>query len=170
MKNERTVVITGAAGGMGALFVERFLANGDTVIATDMTQEGLAALKDDSGRLHRITANLTEADDLAGIAEHTRKATGRVDVLVNNAGWFPMQPFEEIEASDWKTVLDINLVAPAMLTRALLPLMKGRGWGRIVNIGSASFYGGVPGQAHYVPDADFLTGQSIVVDGGNTML
>lgn len=243
MRTGRTVVITGAAGGMGALFVERFLANGDTVIATDMTEQGLAALKDETGRLHRIAADLTEADDLAALADHARKATGRVDVLVNNAGWFPVRPFEEIEAADWKAVLDINLVAPALLTRALLPLMKGRGWGRIVNIGSGSIYGGVPGQAHYVaakagivgltrslarelgnegitanivapgltltpkarevlpkalrdaqievrslkreevpedlvgtvfflasPDADFVTGQSIVVDGGNTML
>lgn len=169
--------------------------------------------------------------------------TGRVDVLVNNAGWFPVQPFEQIEASDWKKVLDINLVAPALLIRALLPLMTARGWGRIVNIGSGSLYEGVPGQAHYVaakggivgltrslarefgpegitanivapgltltakarevlpqeiqdaqiavrslkreerpedlvgtvfflasPDADFVTGQTIVVDGGNTML
>jgi hypothetical protein len=47
---------------MGALFVERFLANGDTVIATDMTEEGLAGLTDESGRPRRITANLTEAN------------------------------------------------------------------------------------------------------------
>ena len=62
MRTGRTVVITGAAGGMGALFVERLLANGDTVITTDMTEEGLAGLTDESGRPRRITANLTEAN------------------------------------------------------------------------------------------------------------
>lgn len=49
MKTDRTVVVTGAAGGMGALFVERFLANGDIVIATDMTEDGPADLKDETG-------------------------------------------------------------------------------------------------------------------------
>lgn len=149
MNTDRTVIVTGAAGGLGALFAERFLANGDSVIATDMSDDALAALDDDTGRLHRIAADLTDAADIARIATFAEEKTGRVDVLVNNAGWFPVQPFEEITAEDYRKVLDINLVAPAMLTRALLPLMKGRGWGRIVNIGSGSIYGGVPGQVHY---------------------
>ncbi|MGY9047481.1 hypothetical protein P775_07740 [Puniceibacterium antarcticum] len=149
MKSDRTVIVTGAAGGLGALFVERFLENGDTVIATDMSEDGLLALSDETGRLHRITADLTDEADIARIAELAKETTGRVDVLVNNAGWFPVQPFEQITAQDYRTVLDINLVAPAMLTRALLPLMKGHRWGRIVNIGSGSIYGGVPGQVHY---------------------
>ena len=244
MKIGRTVVITGAAGGMGRLFVARFLANGDTVIATDMAEEGLADLRTSGrGTLYTLAADLTDANDIDRISALARDTTGRVDVLVNNAGWFPVQPFEEIDRIGWSKVLDINLVAPAMLTRALLPLMKGRGWGRIVNIGSGSIYGGVPGQVHYVsakagivgltrslarefgdegitvnivapgltvtpkarevlpeeiqeeqikvrslkreevpedlvgtvfflasPDADFVTGQSLVVDGGNTML
>lgn len=244
MKTGRTVVITGAAGGMGRLFVARFLENGDTVIATDMSDDGLAGLgTNGSGTLHTLAADLTDAGDIDRITAFARDTTGRVDVLVNNAGWFPVQPFEEIDRDDWTKVLDVNLVAPAMLTRALLPLMKGRSWGRIVNIGSGSIYGGVPGQVHYVsakagvvgltcslarefgddgitvniaapgltvtpkarevlpkeiqeeqikvrslkreevpedlvgtvfflasPGADFVTGQSIVVDGGNTML
>ena len=244
MKIGRTVVITGAAGGMGRLFVTRFLENGDTVIATDITEEGLAGLGPSGrGALYTLAADLTDADDIDRITALAREATGRVDVLVNNAGWFPVQPFEKIDRAGWSKVLDINLVAPAMLIRALLPLMKGRGWGRIVNIGSGSIYVGVPGQVHYVsakagivgltrslarefgdegitvnvvapgltvtpkarevlpkeiqkeqikvrslkreevpedlvgtvfflasPDADFVTGQSLVVDGGNTML
>lgn len=242
MKTNRTVVITGAAGGLGGHFVRRFLENDDTVIATDLSDKGLQALGN-NGRLHKIAADLADEGAISEIVRRIEPITGRVDVLINNAGWFPVQPFAEITAQDWQRVLNVNLVAPALLTRAILPLMTGRGWGRLVNIGSGSVYGGVPGQVHYVaakagivgmtrslareyghegitanvvapgltmtararetlpvsiqqaqlklrslqreevpqdlvgtvfflasPDSDFITGQSIVVDGGNTML
>ncbi len=242
MRTDRTVIVTGAAGGMGAEFVHRFIANGDHVIATDMTKEGLEKLGT-SENLYTLAADLSDQEDLAKIVRLAQSSTGRVDVLINNAGWFPVQPFLQIANDDWSKVLGINLIAPALLTRAVLPLMTGRGWGRLINIGSGSVYGGVPGQVHYVaakagvigmtrslarefghegitanvvapgltmtakarevlpvalqeaqirlrsikreevaadlvgtvfflasPDSDFVTGQTIVVDGGNTML
>lgn len=162
MRTDRTVIVTGAAGGMGALFVRRFLENGDTVIATDRSEDALAALHDGSGveRLHTVAADYTQEAGLAAIVKLAQDTTGRVDVVVHSAGWFPVQPFEEMDAADWKLVLDINLVGPALLTRALLPLMKGRGWGRIVSLGSASIYGGVPGQVHYVAAKSGIVGMT----------
>jgi NAD(P)-dependent dehydrogenase (short-subunit alcohol dehydrogenase family) len=53
-------------------------------------------------------------------------------------------------AEDWRKIIDINLTGTALMCEAMLPMMIGRGWGRIVNIGSASIYAGVEGQAHYV--------------------
>jgi NAD(P)-dependent dehydrogenase (short-subunit alcohol dehydrogenase family) len=149
MKTNRTVVITGAAGGLGVHFVRRFLENDDTVIATDLSAERLQALGN-KGRLHKIAADLADEGGISEIVRRIESITGRVDVLINNAGWFPVQPFAEITTQDWQRVLNVNLVAPALLTRAILPLMTGRGWGRLVNIGSGSVYGGVPGQVHYV--------------------
>jgi 3-oxoacyl-[acyl-carrier protein] reductase len=207
-----------------------------------MTKEGLEKLGT-SENLYTLAADLSDQEDLAKIVRLAQSSTGRVDVLINNAGWFPVQPFLQIANDDWSKVLGINLIAPALLTRAVLPLMTGRGWGRLINIGSGSVYGGVPGQVHYVaakagvigmtrslarefghegitanvvapgltmtakarevlpvalqeaqirlrsikreevaadlvgtvfflasPDSDFVTGQTIVVDGGNTML
>jgi NAD(P)-dependent dehydrogenase (short-subunit alcohol dehydrogenase family) len=245
MKTGRTVVITGAAGGMGAAFVRRFLDNGDVVIAADRAEETLARLAGsmNSARLHARCADVTDEADTRALAELARQARGQVDVLVNVAGYFPVQPFLEMKAADWRRIIDINLTSTALMCQAMLPLMTGRGWGRIVNIGSASIYAGVPGQAHYVaakagmvglsrslarefgadgvrvnvvapgvtitdtakkalpqsiqddaisarclkreghaqditgavfflasPDADFITGQTIIVDGGNEML
>jgi NAD(P)-dependent dehydrogenase (short-subunit alcohol dehydrogenase family) len=119
MEKGRVVLITGAAGGMGALFAKRFLAHGDTVIATDTSDEALAK-------------------------------AGHVDVLVNCAGFFPTQAFTEMSLADWNKVIGINLTGVFLMVKAILPLMTGRGWGRIINIGSASMFEGVDTQVHYV--------------------
>jgi 3-oxoacyl-[acyl-carrier protein] reductase len=152
MRTDRTVVVTGAAGGMGRPFVERLIANGDTVLATDTSEDALAELSEaiPVNRLIVKASDITSENDNAALAELAREKTGRVDVLVNIAGVYPVQGFLEMSVEDWRKIVDINLTGTALMCRAMLPLMTGRGWGRIVNIGSASVNEGVAGQAHYV--------------------
>lgn len=135
MKQNRVVVITGAAGGMGSVFVDRFLANGDTVIATDRKSEALQTLKDKRQADPKLTitvGDISKEQDCNGIAEIARQTAGQVDVLINCAGHFLIKPFEEMSAEDWRIVIDTNLTGHFLMIRAVLPLMKGRGWGRIV--------------------------------------
>ncbi len=149
----RVVVITGATGGMGSVLVSRFLDNGDTVVAADLDGDALEALraKRDAGtRLVIAAADIAEEADCGRLADVARDAAGRVDVFVNCAGHFPTRPFAEMSANEWRHVIDINLTGAFLVTGAVLPLMNGRGWGRVVYIGSASVFEGVPGQAHYV--------------------
>lgn len=153
MQSNRVVVITGAAGGVGAFLVERFLTNGDTVIATDTRDEALHKLRegrDDAATLITSTADISQEEDCAALAAVARDQTGRVDVLINCAGFFPIVSFEEMSPDDWRQVIDINLTGAFLMTHAMLPLMKDRGWGRIVNFGSGSVFDGTRGQAHYV--------------------
>jgi len=153
MRQGRVVVITGATGGMGSVLVDRFLDNGDTVVASDLDRGALEALRarSDAGtRLVAAAADVAQEADCGGLADAARGAAGRVDVLVNCAGHFPIRPFAEMSAGEWRPVVDTNLTGAFLVTRAVLPLMTGRGWGRIVYIGSASVFEGVPGQAHYV--------------------
>jgi NAD(P)-dependent dehydrogenase (short-subunit alcohol dehydrogenase family) len=148
----RVVVITGAAGGVGAALVDRFLRNGDRVIATDLSATALDKLRADLGTtesLVTVAGSIADEDDVRAIADAARRLGG-VDVLLNVAGFFPFDTFENTSPDRWRTVIDINLTGYFLVTHALLPLMKGRGWGRIVNVGSASMYPGVPGQVHYV--------------------
>ena len=153
MQQDRVVVITGAGGGMGSVLVDRFLANGDTVVAADTKGESLETLRgkrDAGAKLVVVEADISEERDCGRLADAARDTAGRIDVLVNCAGYFPIRPFEEMSADEWRQVVGVNLTGNFLMTRAVLPLMKGRGWGRIVNIGSASVFEGVPGQAHYV--------------------
>jgi len=153
MEKGRVVLVTGAAGGMGALFAKRFLAHGDTVIATDTSDEALAKLTNgaaDGAKLLTLAANISDEASCAKLAAFARDKAGHVDVLVNCAGFFPTQAFAEMSLADWNKVIGINLTGVFLMVKAILPLMIGRGWGRIINIGSGSMFEGVDTQVHYV--------------------
>jgi NAD(P)-dependent dehydrogenase (short-subunit alcohol dehydrogenase family) len=153
MQSGRVVVVTGAAGGMGAVLVDRFLANGDIVVATDTKDESLAKLREthrDEAKLATVAADITKEDDCTRVADVARNGAGRVDVLVNCAGYFPFVTFEDMTPDQWRQTIDINLTGNFLMTRAMLPLMKSRGWGRVINYGSGSVFNGVAGQSHYV--------------------
>ena len=154
MRTGRIVVVTGATGGIGALAVDRFLHNGDTVIAADIDADRIAALGSASRggeeRLLACSANVASEDDCARLAAYARESFGRVDVLVNCAGYFPIKPFEQISSAEWRAVVDVNLTGVFLVVQAMLPLMKGRDWGRIINFGSGTFFKGTPNQSHYI--------------------
>ena len=135
---------------MGSEFVARFLANGDTVLATDLpgVVDSLRQAKPNA-RLTTFPADLACEADCAKLADFA-KTMGRRDVLINCAGYFPITPFESISLADWRRILDVNLTSIFLLTQLILPLMKGHGWGRIVNISSASVFEGVAEQVPYV--------------------
>jgi NAD(P)-dependent dehydrogenase (short-subunit alcohol dehydrogenase family) len=149
MKTERIVLVTGAAGGMGALIVQRFLANGDTVIATDMSADALGKI-DKNARLHTYAADISDESSCAALADFAKAKAGRIDILINCAGFFPTQDFDEMKLTDWNKIIVINLTGVFLMVKAVLPLMRGRGWGRIINFGSGSMFSGVAEQVHYV--------------------
>jgi len=153
MQQGRVVVVTGAGGGIGSRIVDRFLANGDQVVGLDKAEislKELAATRKAGDRLLTSCVDVTDADAVAAFAKQVQHTYGQVDVLVNCAGFYPVVPFEQMTLTQWQEVIAINLTGTFQMTHALLPLMKGQGWGRIVNIGSASVFEGVVGQTHYV--------------------
>lgn len=145
---------------MGAATVARFLSNGDTVIATDTSAESLTRLRtelDAGDRLVTLAGSITDESDMNALADAAADRGG-VDVLLNIAGFFPFDYFADTTLERWRTVVDVNLTGTFLATHTLLPLMSGRGWGRIVNVGSASQYPGVAGQVHYVSAKTGLIG------------
>ena len=163
MENGRIVVVTGGAGGIGSKIVDRFLANGDTIFAIDNRLDALKTLmgtRSAQDQLVAIGGDVSKEDDTRGFADTIRAKAGRVDILINCAGYYPIVPFEKMTFKEWQQIIAINLSGAFLMVRALLPLMKGRGWGRIVNIASASVFEGVAGQTHYVAAKSGLVGFS----------
>ncbi len=149
----RVILITGAAGGIGAVLVRRFLREGGTVVAADRDSNGLARLVAAMAvgdALDALVADVTSEGDCAALADHLRARHGRLHVLVNNAGRFPARAFEDLTYAEWREILGLNLDSVFLVTKAVLPLMKAGGWGRIVNIGSTSVYRAPPALTPYV--------------------
>jgi len=153
MNTNRVVLITGAAGGVGSVLVERFLANGDTVIATDAREDTLADWRrrfDADAKLFTIAADVSSDGDVARVAGFASSTAGRVDVLINAAGYFPFTKFEDMPSAQFRKIIEINLTGTFLMAQAVLPLMKDSNGGRIINYGSGSVFDGTAGQSHYV--------------------
>jgi NAD(P)-dependent dehydrogenase (short-subunit alcohol dehydrogenase family) len=151
---DRAALVTGASSGIG-LAIAHLLGeegHGLTVAARrpDKLETAARELRNAGFEVQSVAGNMADEDDVARIVATHRDRYGRLDVLVNCAGWFPSSPFREIDAAQWREVIEVNLTGGFLVIQALLPLLEGRGWGRIVNFGSASFFAGAPGQAHYV--------------------
>lgn len=146
----KTAVITGAAGGIGKAIVKRFVDDGYRVIAGDADANGLKAL---AGAFNKSGQKIWERPgDLRAKAycedliDHAIAETGRLDVLVNNAGIITRGNIVETTDEDWARTFDINVTAIFHTCRRAIPHMKQRGSGAIVNV--ASCWGLYPGPGH----------------------
>jgi NADP-dependent 3-hydroxy acid dehydrogenase YdfG len=137
----RTAVVTGASSGIGRAVAERLAAAGAHVFATG---RGQAALEDVAkrigeagGRAHAEAFDVREAERLEGFVERARSETGRLDVLVNNAGLSHPGPIAEQEPAQWREMLEVNVLALLVGCRAAIRAMRASpDGGRIVNVSS----------------------------------
>src|SRR5512132_3713380 len=150
----QTALVTGAARGLG-LAAARRLANEGAQVAFLDRDEG--ALEAAVGRLANPRADalshvvdVTDEGQVRAAVASVLSAAGRIDVLVNNAGVYPHFPFEELTFADWRRVLATNLDSVYLCSHAVYPGMRERGYGRIVNVSSATFFIGYPGLSAYV--------------------
>jgi NADP-dependent 3-hydroxy acid dehydrogenase YdfG len=138
MTTRRTAVITGASRGIGAALARRVVSEGIRVALIARTPGPLDALADELGPLASAhPCDLTDAHAVSLAAGEIVTAFGAApETLVNNAGLFQLATVESMSAEDFSAVIQANLVAPFLLTRALLPAMRERGSGTIVTVGS----------------------------------
>ncbi|MDO8209950.1 SDR family NAD(P)-dependent oxidoreductase [Conexibacter sp. CPCC 206217] len=148
----RTVILTGAGGGIGRAIAHALAAAGARVALTDLRQEPLDAL---AGQLAdgQILARAIDASDPAAFAafhDETAAALGPVDGLVNCAGTFEKRAFDELDAAAWARSLTANLLTTVAGCQAVLPGMIARGCGAVVNVAStAGEYGSISPASHY---------------------
>ena len=137
----RVALVTGGSKGLGKAMARAFAeAGADVVISSRHENELQSALKevlDGTGRKGRyVVADMRKRDDVRRLARTALEQMGRVDILVNNAGTNRPQPIDALGDADWDDVLEINLSSVMALTRALVPQMKERRWGRVLHISS----------------------------------
>jgi NAD(P)-dependent dehydrogenase (short-subunit alcohol dehydrogenase family) len=149
----KTVAVTGASRGIGREVALKFLKEGWAVHAV---ARDLAALKALGTEVTAYEADLSDAAATAGIAEALTKAN--VDVLVNNAGIAISAPIHKTSDADYARLMAINVTAPFVLSRALLPGLASRGGGRIVNMGSTASVKGFKYTSAYCASKHALLG------------
>lgn len=133
----RSVIVTGGTKGIGAVIAERFLAAGaDVTICARKPPE--APVGTDGATARFVACDVRDADQVAAVVAAVVAATGRVDVLINNAGGAPPVPSAEASARFDERVLALNLLAPIVFARAVHGAMIDSGGGVIVNIASVS--------------------------------
>jgi 3-oxoacyl-[acyl-carrier protein] reductase len=156
----RTALITGAAGALGSAMARRLHADGHQVALLDRDADGASRLADElatSGpRAVAYGCDLADRAAIASFVSQLDDDFGRCDILVNNAGLNLAKPdggklrLEEVTDEGWDLMLGVSLTAPFLLCRALVPGMKSRGWGRVVNIASRAGRTYVPASnVHY---------------------
>lgn len=144
----KTALITGASRGIGAAIAERFAAEGATIVICARTEEKHAHLPGSlndtvknlqryGASVHAIAADLGSEADRIRLAETTLKAVGGIDILVNNAAANFFMPFEKISENRFRIMMELNCRAPFHLAQLLLPTLRARGAGWILNISSA---------------------------------
>ena len=149
----RVAVITGGAQGIGYATAERMLRSGASVALWDIDAPLLAAAKEKLSALGRVAivkVELTEEASVAAATAQTVGELGRIDILVNNAGitggnattW-------DLAPEVWRRVIEVNLIAPYLVCRAVVPQMLKQGYGRIVNVASVAGKEGNPNASHY---------------------
>lgn len=128
----RTVIVTGAASGLGLAFATGYRGDGATVVAADIDDAGLQPLAD-QGCL-TLRADVAVEADVQHVVEAALAETGRVDVLVNNAGIAGSGTIDELPAGAFEHVVAVHAFGAAYGIRAVLPTMRAQGYGRIINV------------------------------------
>jgi NAD(P)-dependent dehydrogenase (short-subunit alcohol dehydrogenase family) len=147
----KVAVVTGAAQGIGRAIAEGLADAGARIVIADLkgAEDAAAAFTDGVG----ITADVADEAAVKRLADETVEHCGRIDILVNNAGLYAslqMRAFEEIPLDEWRQVMDVNVASMFLTCRAIVPVMRANGGGKIVNISSGTPFRGVPFLLHYV--------------------
>ncbi|MCQ4167050.1 3-hydroxybutyrate dehydrogenase [Tahibacter harae] len=160
----RCILITGAGSGIGAGIATELAAAGHHIVLTDLDRTAVDAVAAQilaaGGSAEAVALDVTSDDSVAAALAAISRP---VDVLVNNAGLQHVAPLEEFPIQKWDFLIQVMLVGVARLTRALLPGMRERGFGRIVNIGSIHSLVASPFKSAYVAAKHGLLGFSKVI-------
>ena len=149
---DKTVIVTGGSEGVGAAVARQFAEAGANLLLVARGKKNLEALATelrDKTRVEIFAMDVSDPDACVDLFKKANFEFGRIDVLVNNAGYHERGKFESVDAADLGKMIDVNLRAPVVLTRLAMPYMRDAGGGAIVNVGSLAGRTPVPGSVVY---------------------
>ena len=151
---DKVAIITGGSRGMGRCYCLRFGEEGAIVAVVYHTREDLAAevvdaITTNGGRAKAFQCDVTKPAESKAMVAAVADEFGGVDILINNAGLYLFTPLDETTEADWDNQLNTTLKGPFFCAQAVLPYMKARGSGKIINIGSIFGEDGYPGSSGY---------------------
>jgi NAD(P)-dependent dehydrogenase (short-subunit alcohol dehydrogenase family) len=148
----RTAIISGAASGIGQASAVRLADEGARIVIADRdsAEATLRLVEGAGGEAVAVKCDVSDPASVAALKEEVEKHGGSCDILINNAGIYPVQTFDEITFEDWRRVLSVNLDSMFLMTKAFADGMRQRRWGRIVNIASDTVSLTVPDFVHYI--------------------
>lgn len=169
MLKGKSVIVTGSTSGIGLGLARAFAEQGADVMlngfgdapSIESLRHGLEVHHE--VRVRYSPADMTRPEEIRDLADHARAEFGKVDIVVNNAGIQHVAPLEDFPEAKWDAILAINLSAAFHLIKAVLPEMKERRWGRIINIASAHGLVASPYKSAYVAAKHGLIGLSRTV-------
>jgi NAD(P)-dependent dehydrogenase (short-subunit alcohol dehydrogenase family) len=152
---DRVAIVTGAARGIGQTYCLALAREGARVVATDILPcaETVAKVQQAGGEALGVTTDVANAQSTQAMAAQAVQHFGRIDILVNNAaiyGGLKLTPFEQIPEAEWDRVMTVNVKGIWLCCKAVMPVMKQQGKGKIINISSDTIWLGVPMFLHYV--------------------
>jgi NAD(P)-dependent dehydrogenase (short-subunit alcohol dehydrogenase family) len=164
-EKSKVIIVTGGASGIGFAFVKHLAELGHHLVIADLRGAEEAAEKIKANGLSAIgvTADVVNAVQVKAMVDAATMAFGGVDVLVNNAGLFTslaLKPFDKIDDKEWMRVMEVNTLGPFMCVKAVVPSMRERGGGRIINIASIVPMKGAPMMLHYVASKGAVIGMT----------
>ena len=137
----RVALVAAASKGLGRAIADDLAAEGARLVICARGEEALGAAREDivqrsGAQVHAVVADVSTEDGIQRVAREALDRFGQVDILVNNAGGPPSGPFEKHEWSAWESAVHLTLRSAVELTRLVLPGMRGRRWGRVLNVTS----------------------------------
>jgi NAD(P)-dependent dehydrogenase (short-subunit alcohol dehydrogenase family) len=150
-RSSKLAVVTGGAAGIGQAFALRLARDGHAVAIADLApaDETVRLVREDGGEVFAGRCDVSDPESVARYAHSVTEQLGRVDILVHNAGIYPLGPFRSTDWATWRRIMDVNLDSLFHLVKTFLPGMEEAGWGRIVVTASVAFHAGPPGAVAY---------------------
>jgi 3-oxoacyl-[acyl-carrier protein] reductase len=154
--NGRTALVTGASGGIGQAIAIELAANGAKVAVNYLSnrkgaEETVRTIRDQGGEAIMVQADVTDLEQIAALATEVEDKLGSVDILINNAGHLvERRKIEDMTLDLWRKIMDVNVTSAAFMSKAVIPGMKEKGSGIIINLSSVAAHdGGGPGAVPY---------------------